>query len=223
MFQRVCKFECALLCPALHRRVAHAALEHSHNKKVVTSSLGDLWCSDDGELRKLDYFLSTRKTTRSASSWMLPAPTPDFCPRRCVELVSGEGLSQFELDISDGEGSVPVCGGISDVHDAFHFVWMPMWLSRYFGMPAGRAGNVGEEFAGGQALNPDDMLIPLPRCLPMEFSWSLFFARGGRWGGSAQSVAAPRPRTPHGTQSRSRCAGDTTLRLRRQWECSARM
>ena len=27
------------------------------------------------------------------------------------------------------------------------------------------------------ALNLDDMLIPTPRCLPMWFSWSLFFAQ----------------------------------------------
>ena len=52
-----------------------------------------------------------------------------------------------------------------------------MRLSRYFGMPAVRAGDVSELFADRQALNPDDMLIPMPRCLPMEFSWSLFFAQ----------------------------------------------
>ena len=31
-----------------------------------------------------------------------------------------------------------------------------MWLSRYFVMPAVQADSVGEEFADGQTLNPDD-------------------------------------------------------------------
>ena len=39
-----------------------------------------------------------------------------------------------------------------------------MLLSRYFGTPAVRAGDAGEEFADCYALNPHDMLIPLPRC-----------------------------------------------------------
>ena len=61
----------------------------------------------------------------------------------------------------------------ADVQDAFHRMEITMWLSRYFGMPAVRAGDVGE-FADGWALNPDDLLTYLPRGL---LSWSLFFAQ----------------------------------------------
>ena len=52
-----------------------------------------------------------------------------------------------------------------------------MWLSRYFGIPAARSRDVSEEFAGEQALNPDDMLIFLPPCLLVECSFSLLFAQ----------------------------------------------
>ena len=80
----------------------------------------------------------------------------------------------------DGDGSIPVYCGTADVQDAFfHRNGVPMWLSRYFGMLQVRAGDVGEEFADGQALNPDDMLVLLPRCLPMGvFLLPVFRASG---------------------------------------------
>ena len=54
--------------------------------------------------------------------------------------------------------------------------------SRYIVMPAVRASDVGEGFADGQALSPNDMLFPLPPCLPMGFSCSLFFAQTTKGG-----------------------------------------
>ena len=38
----------------------------------------------------------------------------------------------------------------------------------FFGMSAVRVADVGEEFADEKTLNPDDKLVPLPRCLPMS-------------------------------------------------------
>ena len=80
---------------------------------------------------------------------------------------------------------------------------------------------VGEEFADGYAPNPDDMLIhPFASVLADGvFLVLVFHARGWRRGRErcfAQSNVA-------GSISRSRFAGDTTLRLRRQRVVGQRM
>ena len=71
-------------------------LARSSGQHSRFSCFGDLWCSDDGASRKLDFFCQREKTNklrlildvRLANTRLLLPP--------CVELVSAEGLSRIE-------------------------------------------------------------------------------------------------------------------------------
>jgi len=105
-----------------------------------------------------------------------------------VDLVSGEGLSMVDLDIS-GDSSwseeellsilrtLRVSAGISDVKDAFRRLRMPRWLRPYFCLPPVRACDLGFSEVEGQPLDKGDPVWPMPRSFPMGFSWSLFYCQ----------------------------------------------
>ena len=44
-------------------------------------------------------------------------------------------------------------------------------------MPSGRAGDFGCTHVDGRAVGPDEEVWPACACLPMGFSWSVFFAQ----------------------------------------------
>ncbi|CAK0823231.1 unnamed protein product [Prorocentrum cordatum] len=67
---------------------------------------------------------------------------------------------------------------IRDLKDACHRMGIPTWLSRWFGLPPVRAAGVGLTDALDGPVGPDEMVTPMPRRLPMGFSWSLFPAQG---------------------------------------------
>eukprot|EP00959_Pyramimonas_sp_CCMP1952_P420022 8797590-Pyramimonas_sp.AAC.1 len=54
---------------------------------------------------------------------------------------------------------------------------IPLWLSRWFGPPRARARDVGLAPCEDGPLAPGDWAMPMPRCLPMNFAWGLFFAQ----------------------------------------------
>ena len=64
------------------------------------------------------------------------------------------------------------------MQDAFRYMEIPCGFSDTSGRPQfGLVLWVSCLFSDGQALNPDDLLISMSCVLPMEFSWTLFFAQ----------------------------------------------
>ena len=169
------------------------------------------WCVEEAGLffvkkenRKLRLILDVR---RANTRVLLPPP---------VELVSAEGLSRIELDMSDGEGLVPVFCGNADgqdqrdrnaafpiLRDARGSSWWCEWVvCRQTSFEPGW-------HAHPHASLPADGVFLVP----------VFRARGRRGGRQrcvAQSIAAATPRTYRGARSRTGCGRDTTLHLRRQ-------
>ena len=77
----------------------------------VTSSLGDLLCSDGGASRKLDYFCQREKQQ--------PPPHPGSSPRQ-HQIFAPAVCRVGKLDMPDGAGSFPVYCEPLNVQDAFH-------------------------------------------------------------------------------------------------------
>ena len=138
-------------------------------------------CKKDGSLRLI-------LDARRANQFFRRPPS--------THLVTGEGLSRVELVLSDDEswwhvsgyesadGSFLPCDTDSgwrvaagDIQNAFHNMLMPRWLRLYFGMPAVTASELGISglVVDGVRLAPKQLVHPLPKALPMGFSWSMFF------------------------------------------------
>ena len=114
---------------------------------------------------KLRLILDARRTNRR------------FAPPPRVDLLTAEGLGRIEVELPDDQDFSSLYCGTADVQDAFHRMGIPLWLSRWFGLPRFRAGDVGITETVDGVVDPDDWVTPMPRCLPMGFSWSLFFAQ----------------------------------------------
>ncbi|CAK0899327.1 unnamed protein product [Prorocentrum cordatum] len=115
------------------------------------------------------------------------------------------GLAGVEAESFEG-GGVPAFAGVADVKDAFHMLIMPVWLSRYFGLPdalVAGAGAVGQVIDGAVAV-AGDAIAPLARALPAGFAWSLFFCQ--RIGESLLGQRAPAPRASEPLRGRGRPA-----------------
>ena len=94
-----------------------------------------------------------------------------------MDLVTGEGLGRIEIETGVDDEPVPIWSGTADIRDAFHRMGMPEWLRRYFALPPLTARELGITSLEGVALQPDDKVWPLPRALPMGFSWSFYYCQ----------------------------------------------
>ena len=92
-------------------------------------------------------------------------------------MVSAEGLGRIEIETDGPAEPVPIWVGTADVKDCFHRIGIPRWMSRLFGMPPVQAWELGITEVDGRSVSPADWLYPMPRCLPMGCSWSLFYAQ----------------------------------------------
>ena len=89
-----------------------------------------------------------------------------------VSLASSESFSKLEC--GDGE---EVYVGTVDVQDCFHRLKMPDWMRPYFCLPPVRTGDVGISSLDGIELEAWQEIFPCCLCLPMGFTWSLYFAQ----------------------------------------------
>ena len=64
-----------------------------------------------------------------------------------------------------------------DIKDCFHRLKLSEGLSDFFCMPSGRARDFGVTHIDGEAVDPGEELWPACACLPMGFSWSVYFAQ----------------------------------------------
>ena len=94
-----------------------------------------------------------------------------------IELVTAEGLSRIELDMLGGSGSVLLFRGTPDVQERCSPHGWPTSALPVFGLPPTRTNAVNLEHVDGARLDADSRIIPMPRCLPMSFPWSLFFTQ----------------------------------------------
>ena len=93
-----------------------------------------------------------------------------------VDMLSGEGMARVEVTL---EQLADLCIASGDVKNAFHHFAIPLWLSRYFGLPPVRASdlNLTGKTIDGKLLASADLVYPVPRTLPMGFSWAMFFCQ----------------------------------------------
>ena len=64
-----------------------------------------------------------------------------------------------------------------DVADCFHRMRMPPWLTRYFCLPSLTAAEPGLTEVDGVKVEGSQLVHTCCLCLPMGFSWSLYFAQ----------------------------------------------
>ena len=114
-----------------------------------------------------------------------------------------------------GSGSVLLFCGTADVQEAVHRMGGPLRLSQFFGMPPTRTNSVSLQHVDGARLDADSRIIPMPRSLPMTFSWSLFTQNVDEQAVSeVLSTAVAGQRKADGLEPRSRDAEHTAQRLR---------
>ena len=103
-----------------------------------------------------------------------------------VDLLTGEGMARFEVDLEDDEAlqqllePLNIAMGVADVSDCFHrlrFGDELAELKRFFAYPSLRASEIGLTELDGRPLTPDTEVYPIAESLPMGWAWSLFFAQ----------------------------------------------
>jgi hypothetical protein len=95
-----------------------------------------------------------------------------------VELVTGEGLSQIEVDMGSGDlEGLKLALGVADVSDCFHRLILDGPLREHFCWPPLSARELGVSRVGEQPVSPETTVWPMQRGLPMGFSWALYFAQ----------------------------------------------
>ena len=65
----------------------------------------------------------------------------------------------------------------ADLQNAFYTLEMPEELRRFFGLRPVRAGKLGLEQLGGEALGPEEWLHPVVKVVPMGWSWALWWCQ----------------------------------------------
>ncbi|CAK0824647.1 unnamed protein product, partial [Prorocentrum cordatum] len=95
-----------------------------------------------------------------------------------VELLPTEGLGRIECDAEQTSTS-PIFLGKADVKDCFHRMMFGNDLPKYFCYPGGMAKEFGivGQLVDGVPARADDYLWPRALALPMEWTWSLYFAQ----------------------------------------------
>ena len=94
----------------------------------------------------------------------------DFKRSPPVHMCSPEILADLECAADDVVYSATI-----DIKDCFHRLRLDDSLSDYFCLPGGTAASFGLTQKDG--FMPDDIVYPACSCLPMGFSWSVFFAQ----------------------------------------------
>ena len=103
-----------------------------------------------------------------------------------VRLCTPEGLTRFEVgrppNMNDDEfqkwlRDLEPSACLTDIADCFHRMRVSENLSEWFCLPPVRASVFQISSVGGSPVSPEDKVFPAFACLPMGFSWSLFFAQ----------------------------------------------
>lgn len=89
-----------------------------------------------------------------------------------MSLATGESLSRVET-LADQ----PLYMASADLQNAFYTLEMPEELRRFFGLRPVRAGKLGLEQLGGEALGPEEWLHPVVKVVPMGWSWALWWCQ----------------------------------------------
>ena len=99
--------------------------------------------------------------------------------KKHVQLVTGEGLANLEVETGEIADDAGLSLGQADVNDAFHRLGMPSLLPRYFGYPVCTAKELKKvgETVDGVKLQAGDVVYPLARSLTVGFAWSLWICQ----------------------------------------------
>ena len=89
-----------------------------------------------------------------------------------VNMTTPEVLSSLECAPDD-----VVFSSTIDVKDCFHRLKLSCQMSDYFCMPGGTAKQFGVTHVNGEPVDPSTYIWPACQCLPMGFSWSVYFAQ----------------------------------------------
>ncbi len=87
-----------------------------------------------------------------------------------VRLCTGSTFARIEVGDSGGPLEV---GGV-DISDAFYNIGLPSSLRKFFGLKSIRAGDVGVSVTCDGPVNPNDMIYPVLKVVPMGWTHALW-------------------------------------------------
>lgn len=95
-----------------------------------------------------------------------------FAAPQKVRLCTAEAMTRIEVP-----GKEELFISSADLKDAFYHFQLPVALRPYFGMRPVRAAEVGVTSYEGEPLQPDSLLFPRLKVLPMGWSHALFWCQ----------------------------------------------
>ena len=87
-----------------------------------------------------------------------------------VRLCTGSTFARIEVGDSGGPLEV---GGV-DISDAFYNIGLPASLRKFFGLKSIRAGDVGVSVTCDGPVNPNDLIYPVLKVVPMGWTHALW-------------------------------------------------